>query len=157
AGGALRSRTRGGGPAGRAGLRGSLPPLRAAARVQGDRTLLPAGGREEEAGLPGVPAGGVRGRTAHAAPAAGPRAGAADARALDAGAGAVIRRAMVLAAGFGTRLAPLTDTVPKPLVPVAGAPFIDHLLALLHAGGVREVVINLHHLGHLIERHVGDG
>lgn len=69
----------------------------------------------------------------------------------------MIRRAMVLAAGFGTRLAPLTDTVPKPLVPVAGVPFLDHLLALLQAGGVREVVINLHHLGHLIEAHVGDG
>ncbi len=69
----------------------------------------------------------------------------------------MIRRAMVLAAGFGTRLAPLTDTVPKPLVPVAGAPFLDHLLALLAGGGVREVVMNLHHLGHLIEAHVGDG
>jgi mannose-1-phosphate guanylyltransferase len=69
----------------------------------------------------------------------------------------VIRRAMVLAAGFGTRLAPLTHTTPKPLVPVADQPFLDHLLALLHAGGIREVVINLHHLGHLIEQHVGDG
>jgi mannose-1-phosphate guanylyltransferase len=69
----------------------------------------------------------------------------------------VIRRAMVLAAGFGTRLAPLTNTTPKPLVPVADKPFLDHLLALLHAGGIREVVINLHHLGHLIEQHVGDG
>ena len=69
----------------------------------------------------------------------------------------MIRRAMVLAAGFGTRLAPLTHTVPKPLVPVAGAPFLDHVLSLLHAGGIREVVINLHHLGHLIEQHVGDG
>jgi NDP-sugar pyrophosphorylase family protein len=64
---------------------------------------------------------------------------------------------MVLAAGFGTRLRPLTDTIPKPLVPVAGAPFLDHVLALLHAGGIREVVINLHHLGDLIEQHVGDG
>jgi NDP-sugar pyrophosphorylase family protein len=64
---------------------------------------------------------------------------------------------MVLAAGFGTRLAPLTHTTPKPLVAVADKPFLDHLLALLHAGGIREVVINLHHLGHLIERHVGDG
>jgi NDP-sugar pyrophosphorylase family protein len=64
---------------------------------------------------------------------------------------------MVLAAGFGTRLAPLTHTVPKPLVPVAGKPFLDHLLAVLSAGGIREIVINLHHLGHLIEQHVGDG
>jgi NDP-sugar pyrophosphorylase family protein len=64
---------------------------------------------------------------------------------------------MVLAAGFGTRLRPLTDTVPKPLLPVADRPFLDHVLAFLHAGGIREVVINLHHLGDLIERHVGDG
>jgi mannose-1-phosphate guanylyltransferase len=69
----------------------------------------------------------------------------------------VIRRAMVLAAGFGTRLAPLTHTVPKPLLPVAGEPFVNHVLSFLHAGGIREVVINLHHLGHLIEQHVGDG
>jgi NDP-sugar pyrophosphorylase family protein len=69
----------------------------------------------------------------------------------------MIRRAMVLAAGRGTRLAPLTDTVPKPLVPVAGRPFLEHILDFLIAGGVREVVINLHHLGHLIERHLGDG
>jgi NDP-sugar pyrophosphorylase family protein len=64
---------------------------------------------------------------------------------------------MVLAAGFGTRLAPMTATTPKPLLPVAGAPFLDHVLGALHRGGVREVVINLHHLGALIERHVGDG
>jgi mannose-1-phosphate guanylyltransferase len=69
----------------------------------------------------------------------------------------VIRRAMVLAAGFGTRLAPLTNTLPKPLVPVAGVPFLDHLLGWLRDGGIREVVINLHHLGQLIEAHVGDG
>ena len=69
----------------------------------------------------------------------------------------MIRRAMVLAAGFGTRLAPLTHTVPKPLLPVAGEPFVNHVLSFLHAGGIREVVINLHHLGHLIEQHVGDG
>ncbi len=69
----------------------------------------------------------------------------------------MIRRAMVLAAGFGTRLRPVTLTVPKALVPVADTPFVEHLLALLHAGGVREVVINLHHLGDVIERHIGDG
>jgi mannose-1-phosphate guanylyltransferase len=69
----------------------------------------------------------------------------------------VIRRAMVLAAGFGTRLRPLTLSTPKPLLPVADRPFLEHVLALLHAGGIRDVVINLHHLGHLIERHVGDG
>ncbi len=69
----------------------------------------------------------------------------------------MIRRAMVLAAGFGTRLAPLTHAVPKPLVPVADVPFVDHVLGWLRDAGVREVVVNLHHLGHLIEQHVGDG
>jgi NDP-sugar pyrophosphorylase family protein len=69
----------------------------------------------------------------------------------------VIRRAMILAAGRGTRLAPLTHTTPKPLVPVAGRPFIEHILDVLRAGGIREVVINLHHLGHRIEQHLGDG
>jgi len=69
----------------------------------------------------------------------------------------MIRRAMVLAAGRGTRLAPLTDRLPKPLMPVAGKPLLGHILEFLHAGGVEEVVINLHHLGHLIEQEIGDG
>ena len=69
----------------------------------------------------------------------------------------MIRRAMVLAAGRGTRLAPLTETVPKPLVPVAGRPFLEHILEFLRAGGITDVVVNLHHLGHRIEQHLGDG
>jgi len=69
----------------------------------------------------------------------------------------MIRRAMVLAAGRGTRLAPLTERIPKPLAPVAGRPMLDWVLAFLRAGGIEDVVINLHHLGHLIEEHVGDG
>lgn len=69
----------------------------------------------------------------------------------------MIRRAMVLAAGRGQRLAPLTDTLPKPLMPVGGAPLLEHILGFLRAGGIEEVVINLHHLGHLIEERIGDG
>lgn len=69
----------------------------------------------------------------------------------------MIRRAMILAAGRGRRLAPLTDTLPKPLVPVAGRPIIEHILEFLRAGGIRDVVVNLHHLGHLIEERLGDG
>jgi NDP-sugar pyrophosphorylase family protein len=69
----------------------------------------------------------------------------------------MIRRAMVLAAGRGTRLAPLTDTTPKPLMRVGGRPLLEHLLAFLRAGGIQEVVINLHHLGHEIEAALGDG
>ena len=69
----------------------------------------------------------------------------------------MIRRAMVLAAGRGTRLAPLTDTIPKPLVQVAGRPFLEHILEFLRAGGIEEVVLNLHHLGERIAEHLGDG
>jgi NDP-sugar pyrophosphorylase family protein len=66
-------------------------------------------------------------------------------------------KAMILAAGFGTRLRPLTDTLPKPLLPIAGRPLIVWNLLLLRRYGVTEVIINLHHLGHLIERALGDG
>lgn len=69
----------------------------------------------------------------------------------------MIRRAMVLAAGKGTRLAPLTNTLPKPLMSVGGAPLLEHILAFLRAGGIEDVVINLHHLGHRIEETIGDG
>jgi NDP-sugar pyrophosphorylase family protein len=66
-------------------------------------------------------------------------------------------RAMILAAGFGTRLRPLTNTVPKALVPVAGRPLIEYGLFWLKAQGVEEVVINLHHLGDKIRDTLGDG
>lgn len=69
----------------------------------------------------------------------------------------MIHRAMILAAGKGTRLAPLTLTRPKPLMEVAGRPMLVHLLEFLRAGGIDEVVMNLHHLGHQIEAAIGDG
>jgi NDP-sugar pyrophosphorylase family protein len=69
----------------------------------------------------------------------------------------MIRRAMVLAAGKGTRLAPLTHTLPKPLMPVGGRPLLEHIIEFLRAGGIEDVVINLHHLGHCIEETIGDG
>lgn len=69
----------------------------------------------------------------------------------------MIRRAMVLAAGKGTRLAPLTDTLPKPLMPVGGEPLLVHILGFLRAGGIEDVVINLHHLGERVEEAIGDG
>lgn len=53
---------------------------------------------------------------------------------------------MVLAAGYGTRLKPLTDRVPKPLIEVAGKPMIDYALDRLRAYGIEEVVINISHL-----------
>jgi N-acetyl-alpha-D-muramate 1-phosphate uridylyltransferase len=57
-----------------------------------------------------------------------------------------IKTAMVLAAGYGTRLKPLTDRMPKPLIPVAGKPMIEYALDRLRAYGIREVVINVSHL-----------
>jgi MurNAc alpha-1-phosphate uridylyltransferase len=66
-------------------------------------------------------------------------------------------KAMILAAGRGERLRPITDTLPKPLVEVRGRPLIVHHLDKLAACGVREVVINVSHLGALIERALGDG
>lgn len=66
-------------------------------------------------------------------------------------------RAMILAAGKGTRLRPLTDSVPKPLVEVAGRPMIAFALQLLRRAGIHEVVINLHHLGEQIRAALGDG
>jgi MurNAc alpha-1-phosphate uridylyltransferase len=63
-------------------------------------------------------------------------------------------RAMVLAAGFGTRLRPLTETVPKPMVPVAGKPMIDTVLDRLAAINVRDIVVNTHHLAEVIESHL---
>jgi mannose-1-phosphate guanylyltransferase len=59
---------------------------------------------------------------------------------------------MVLCAGFGTRLRPLTDRVPKPLVPLCGVPLLRYNLALLKNAGVGEVVINTHHLGAEMEK-----
>lgn len=66
-------------------------------------------------------------------------------------------KAMILAAGLGTRLRPLTNTIPKPLLPVAGTPIIVWNLLLLRRHGFREVVINLHHLGPMIEQTLGGG
>jgi len=64
------------------------------------------------------------------------------------------KTAMVMAAGYGKRLRPLTDTVPKPMVKVLGRPMIDVVLNRLVAAGVERVVINLHHLGEVIRDHL---
>lgn len=62
--------------------------------------------------------------------------------------------AMVLAAGLGTRMRPLTDTVPKPLVRLDGRALIDHVLDRIAAAGVPRAVVNVHYLADQIERHV---
>ena len=64
---------------------------------------------------------------------------------------------VILAGGKGTRLAPLTDSLPKALVPVAGRPFADRQLALLRAGGATRILYSIGHLGGRIRDHVGDG
>ena len=64
------------------------------------------------------------------------------------------KRAMVLAAGKGTRMRPLTDTVPKPLVKVAGRALLDHVLDRLGDAGVERAVVNVHHFGEQIIDHV---
>lgn len=66
-------------------------------------------------------------------------------------------RAMILAAGRGERLRPLTERIPKPLIGLAGEPLIVHQLRWLHRAGIRDVVVNLHHLGEAIERALGTG
>ncbi len=63
----------------------------------------------------------------------------------------------ILAGGLATRLRPVTTKIPKALVEVAGRPFIDHQLALLHRQGVRRVVLCLGFLGEQVQAHVGDG
>ncbi|MGH7031291.1 MAG: sugar phosphate nucleotidyltransferase, partial [Stellaceae bacterium] len=60
------------------------------------------------------------------------------------------RRAMVLAAGLGTRLRPLTDTLPKPLVELSGRSLLDHAIDRLALAGVEHVVVNTHYLAAMI-------
>lgn len=67
---------------------------------------------------------------------------------------AAIRKAMILAAGLGTRMRPITDTLPKPLVKVDGTALIDHLITPLSEAGVTEIVVNVHHLAEHMERHL---
>lgn len=67
---------------------------------------------------------------------------------------AVPEVAMVMAAGLGKRMRPLTATRPKPLIEVAGKPLVDHALDRLRAAGVRKAVVNVHYLADAVEAHL---
>src|SRR4051812_48042000 len=66
-------------------------------------------------------------------------------------------KAMILAGGMSTRLYPLTRSVPKPLVPVAGEPITAQILRYLHSFGITDVAINLHYHADQIRERFGDG
>lgn len=66
-------------------------------------------------------------------------------------------KAMILAAGRGERLRPLTDQTPKPMLRVHGRPLLEHQIEWLKAAGITDLVINLHHLGEQIENHFDNG
>ncbi len=68
-----------------------------------------------------------------------------------------MKHAMILAAGRGERMRPLTDHAPKPLLPAGGKPLIEYHLERLAAAGYEHIVINTHHLAEQIERHLGNG
>jgi NDP-sugar pyrophosphorylase family protein len=63
----------------------------------------------------------------------------------------------ILAGGLATRLRPITEKIPKSLIPVAGKPFLAHQLELLHARGIRHAVLCIGYLGEMIQRDFGDG
>ena len=66
-------------------------------------------------------------------------------------------KAMILAAGRGERMRPLTDHTPKPLLKAAGKPLIEYTIEALVASGITDIVINLAHLGEQIQYYLGDG
>jgi len=68
--------------------------------------------------------------------------------------GTVPRTAMIMAAGLGKRMRPLTATRPKPLIEVAGKALLDHVLDRLSAAGVKQVVVNVHYLADAVEAHL---
>jgi MurNAc alpha-1-phosphate uridylyltransferase len=67
---------------------------------------------------------------------------------------ALIDTGMVLAAGLGTRMRPITDSLPKPLVAIAGKPMLDHALDRLAAAGIARAIVNVHHLADKVEAHL---
>ena len=68
-----------------------------------------------------------------------------------------ITQAVILAAGLGTRLRPLTDTCPKPMLPINGKPLLERLVLLLKGQGITNFIFNLHYFPEQIKSHFGDG
>ena len=66
-------------------------------------------------------------------------------------------KAMILAAGVGSRLDPLTRNIPKPMVPIVNKPVMEHIVEMLAKNGFKEIMVNLHYLGDQITEHFGDG
>lgn len=66
-------------------------------------------------------------------------------------------KAMILAAGVGSRLDPLTRNIPKPMVPIVNKPVMEHIVEKLAACGIKEIMVNLHYLGDQIKEYFGDG
>ena len=66
-------------------------------------------------------------------------------------------KAMILSAGLGKRMRPLTDTVPKPMLPVSGKPILQRHIEKLVGIGIKDLVINIHWLAHEIENYFGSG
>jgi NDP-sugar pyrophosphorylase family protein len=66
-------------------------------------------------------------------------------------------QAVILAGGLGTRLGPMTKTIPKPMIPVNGRPFLDYEIDLLRRSGIRDFVLCVGYLGNVIQDYFGDG
>jgi NDP-sugar pyrophosphorylase family protein len=66
-------------------------------------------------------------------------------------------KALLLAAGEGKRLRPLTENLPKPMIPIAGKPILEHNINVLVCFGIRDIAINLHHCPEVVMNHFGDG
>ncbi|HWZ98582.1 MAG TPA: sugar phosphate nucleotidyltransferase [Candidatus Dormibacteraeota bacterium] len=66
-------------------------------------------------------------------------------------------QAVILAGGLGTRMRPVTETIPKPMISVVGKPFLEHQLELLHASGIDRSLLLVAYLGERIEEYFGDG
>lgn len=66
-------------------------------------------------------------------------------------------KGMILAAGYGTRMGPISRYLAKPAVPFLGVPMIEHSIGVLRAGGIRNIVINIHHLPETLQSLLGDG